>query len=161
MLPAVALAIPGHGRESRRRSYRGRREESDGCICTCETSNKTDDNKSVAESVEGRRPVEGKASSDACSGLSARFSMSLKRRAYGSVASKPTVAFDLRQEPTAGKSHGGICGGCRVTGTSTRPSKPVVLRGQSEQDVDQTVSHYLDENALQAALGFVDALEQA
>lgn len=111
MLPAVALAIPGHGRESRRRSYRGRREESDGCICTCETSNKTDDNKSVAESVEGRRPVEGKASSDACSGLSAGFSMSLKRRAYGSVASKPTVAFDLRQEPTAGKSHGGICGG--------------------------------------------------
>ncbi len=46
-----------------------------------EASNKADD-KSAAESVEGRRPVGGKASGDACSGLSAGVSMSLKRRAY-------------------------------------------------------------------------------
>jgi hypothetical protein len=30
--PAVAEAIPGRDRKSRRRSCRGRREESDGCI---------------------------------------------------------------------------------------------------------------------------------
>ena len=34
------------------------------------------DDESVAESVEGRRPVEGKASSNACSGLGAGLSMS-------------------------------------------------------------------------------------
>ena len=28
-----------------------------------------------------------------------------------SVASKPTIAFDLRREPGAGKLHAGICGG--------------------------------------------------
>ena len=61
--------------------------------------------------AEGKRPVEGKVSSNACSGLSAGLSMSLKQRAYGSVASKPTIAFDLRQEPGAGKPHAGICGG--------------------------------------------------
>jgi hypothetical protein len=36
--------------------------------------------------------------------------MSLKQRACGSVASKPTIAFDLRQEPGAGKLHAGIVG---------------------------------------------------
>jgi hypothetical protein len=61
--------------------------------------------------AEGRRPVEGKVSSDTCSGLSAGLSMSLKQRTWGSVASKPTIAFDLRQEPGAGKPHAGICGG--------------------------------------------------
>jgi hypothetical protein len=30
--PAVATAIPGHDRKSRRRSCWGRREESDGCV---------------------------------------------------------------------------------------------------------------------------------
>ena len=61
--------------------------------------------------TEGRRPVEGKASSDACSGLSAGLSMSLKQRACGSVVSKPTIALDFRREPGAGKLHAGICGG--------------------------------------------------
>ena len=61
--------------------------------------------------AEGRRPVEGKVSSNACAGLSAGLSMSQKPRACGSVASKPTIAFDLRQEPGAGKLHAGICGG--------------------------------------------------
>ena len=52
--------------------------------------------------AEGRRPVEGKVSSNACSGLSAGFSMSLKQCACGSMVSKPTIAFDLRREPGAG-----------------------------------------------------------
>ena len=30
--PAIAYAVPGHGRKSRRRSCRGRGEELDGCI---------------------------------------------------------------------------------------------------------------------------------
>jgi hypothetical protein len=61
--------------------------------------------------AEGRRPVEGKASRNACSGLSAGLSMSLKQQACGSLASTPTIAFDLRREPGAGKLHAGICGG--------------------------------------------------
>jgi hypothetical protein len=42
---------------------------------------------------------------------SAGLSMTLKQQACGSVASKPTIAFDLRREPGAGKLHAGICGG--------------------------------------------------
>ena len=53
--------------------------------------------------AEGRRPVEGKVSSNTCSGLSAGLNMSLKQRACGSVASKPTITFDLRRESGAGK----------------------------------------------------------
>ena len=83
MPPAVAIAIPGRDRKSRRRSCRGRCEEFGRLYSTYEASNKAD-HKSAAESVEGRRPVGGKASSNACSGLSAGFSMSPKRRAYGS-----------------------------------------------------------------------------
>jgi hypothetical protein len=62
----------GLGRDGkpRRRSRRGRGEESDGCIITCEASNKAD-RKSVAEMVEGRRPAGGKASSNARPGHSA------------------------------------------------------------------------------------------
>jgi hypothetical protein len=33
------------------------------------------------------------------------------RRMAAIVASKPKIAFDFRREPTAGKLHGGICGG--------------------------------------------------
>ena len=40
-------------------------------------------------------------------------------------------------------------------------SKPVVPRGRSERDVDDAIAYYLGENAPEAALGFIDALEQA
>jgi toxin ParE1/3/4 len=39
-------------------------------------------------------------------------------------------------------------------------TKPVVPREQARQDVDDAIAHYLDEGAEQAALGFIDALEQ-
>jgi len=39
--------------------------------------------------------------------------------------------------------------------------KPVILRVQAEQDVDDALAYYLNEVAGQAALGFIDALEHA
>lgn len=39
--------------------------------------------------------------------------------------------------------------------------KPVVPREQANRDVDEAIAYYLDEHAVQAALGFIDALEQA
>ena len=83
MLPAVATAIPGHDRKSYGRRCRGRYEESDGCIVPMKPRTTPADG-SGAESVEGRRPVEGKARGDACPGPSAGPGMSLKPQAYGS-----------------------------------------------------------------------------
>ena len=40
-------------------------------------------------------------------------------------------------------------------------AKPIVPRELANQDVDESLEHYLSENADQAALGFIDALEQA
>lgn len=40
-------------------------------------------------------------------------------------------------------------------------AKPVVPRALARQDVDEAVGYYLSEHAEQAALGFIDALEQA
>jgi toxin ParE1/3/4 len=39
--------------------------------------------------------------------------------------------------------------------------KPVVLRTQAEQDIEEAIEYYVSEGAEQAALAFVDALEQA
>ncbi|HWR86986.1 MAG TPA: type II toxin-antitoxin system RelE/ParE family toxin [Acidiferrobacterales bacterium] len=39
--------------------------------------------------------------------------------------------------------------------------KPIVPRTLVTQDVNEAIEHYLSEGAAQAALGFVDALEQA
>ncbi|PAT43484.1 type II toxin-antitoxin system RelE/ParE family toxin [Vandammella animalimorsus] len=38
---------------------------------------------------------------------------------------------------------------------------PVIPRAQARRDVDQALEHYLREQAVPAALGFIDALEQA
>ncbi|MFZ3139175.1 type II toxin-antitoxin system RelE/ParE family toxin [Polaromonas sp.] len=40
-------------------------------------------------------------------------------------------------------------------------AKPIVPRSEANRDVDETIDHYLSESAEQAALGFIDALEQA
>ncbi len=115
LLPAVAAAAPGQvGKLARASPIRkaggvGRLRSTD------EASNKAD-HTSAAESVEGRRPVGGKARSNACPGHSAGPGMSLKLRACGPEVNGPPkprtpVAFDLRQEPGAGKPHAGICGG--------------------------------------------------
>ncbi|MEX2479783.1 MAG: type II toxin-antitoxin system RelE/ParE family toxin [Gammaproteobacteria bacterium] len=39
--------------------------------------------------------------------------------------------------------------------------KPVVPRAQANWDVDEAITYYIGESAEQAALGFIDALEQA
>ena len=40
-------------------------------------------------------------------------------------------------------------------------AKPVVPREQANRDIDDAITYYLSEGAEQAALGFIDALEQA
>jgi toxin ParE1/3/4 len=40
-------------------------------------------------------------------------------------------------------------------------AKPVVPREQARQDVEDALRHYMAEDAQAAALGFIDALEQA
>jgi len=40
-------------------------------------------------------------------------------------------------------------------------SKPVIPRELANRDVDEAIGHYLSEDARQAALGFIEALEQA
>jgi toxin ParE1/3/4 len=39
--------------------------------------------------------------------------------------------------------------------------KPVVPRERADRDVNEAIDFYLSENAPEAALGFIDALEQA
>lgn len=39
--------------------------------------------------------------------------------------------------------------------------KPVIPRELANRDVNEAIEHYLNENAPQAALGFIKALEQA
>jgi toxin ParE1/3/4 len=39
--------------------------------------------------------------------------------------------------------------------------KPVVPRQRARQDIDDAIAHYLEAEAPQAALGFIDALERA
>jgi toxin ParE1/3/4 len=40
-------------------------------------------------------------------------------------------------------------------------AKPVVPREQAQQDVEEALAYYMAEDAEAAALGFIDALEQA
>lgn len=40
-------------------------------------------------------------------------------------------------------------------------TKPVVARAAAERDVDDAIAYYLEQDAGQAALGLIDALEQA
>jgi toxin ParE1/3/4 len=39
--------------------------------------------------------------------------------------------------------------------------KPVIPRDLACRDVDKAIDYYVSENAIEAALGFIDALEQA
>ena len=109
MPPGAATVIPGRDRKSRRRSCRGTDEESDGCIVPLK--HRTKPTEIGGGDGGGKAAGRREGGSNACSGLSAGFSMSLKQCACGSMASKPTIAFDLRREPGAGKLHAGICGG--------------------------------------------------
>src|SRR4051795_11865892 len=67
MPPAVATAIPGRFGKVRSRSQIGRYEESDGRIVPMKPRTTPADRRG-AESVEGRRLVEGRARTNACPG---------------------------------------------------------------------------------------------
>jgi|SRR5260370_1245525 len=81
--------------------------------------------------AEGRRPVEGKVSSNACSGRSAGLSMSQKQRACGSWRPNPRsrLTFDespLRESCTVG-SMGEVPGNWHLY-----PTSGVILYGDPE-----------------------------
>ncbi|WP_342239888.1 type II toxin-antitoxin system RelE/ParE family toxin [Inquilinus sp. OTU3971] len=40
-------------------------------------------------------------------------------------------------------------------------AKPIVPRDLARRDIDEVIAYYLDEDAIEAAIGFVDALEHA
>lgn len=40
-------------------------------------------------------------------------------------------------------------------------AKPIVPRDLARRDIDEAIAYYLDEGEIEAAIGFVDALEQA
>jgi toxin ParE1/3/4 len=40
-------------------------------------------------------------------------------------------------------------------------AKPVIPRSQADRDVDGAIAYYLEQRAVDAALGFIDALERA
>ncbi len=40
-------------------------------------------------------------------------------------------------------------------------AKPVIPRAAAERDIEDALAYYLDQDARQAALGFIDALEKA
>jgi len=67
MPPAVATAIPGRFGKARSRSRIGRYEESDGRIVPMKPRTTPADRRG-AESVEGRRSVQGRARTNACPG---------------------------------------------------------------------------------------------
>ena len=80
--PAAAKAVPGRFGKARSRSRTGRSEESDGCRVPMKPRTTPADG-SGAESVEGRRPVEGRVKANACSGHRAGPGMSPTARAHG------------------------------------------------------------------------------
>lgn len=84
----------------------------------------------MAETVEGRRLVEGRARYDACPGHRAGIGMSPQSRAHGSelhgypIPRRP-ITSDLRQEPGALAAHAGICaGGGWQRSSLPRPTSP-------------------------------------
>src|SRR5882757_9158907 len=104
----------GHDRKSRRRSCWGRREESDGCVVPMKPRTKPTTNRRRREWREGGRSKERRAATHAPdSEPGRRVTEAASLRVGGIWAAKllPSIAFDLRREPTAGKLHGGICGG--------------------------------------------------
>ena len=109
---------------SNERCLFGRQEKSDGRIVPVKPRT-TPADRVVTESVEGRRPVEGRARANACPGHRAGSRMSPTACVHGPELDGPPkprmpVAFDLRQEPGAEKPHAGICaGGQEVTPVPT------------------------------------------
>ena len=100
--PAAALAVPGRFGKARSRSRTGRSEESDGCIVPMKPRTTPADG-SGAESVEGRRPVEGRARANACPGHRAGPGMSPTASAHGPDPEGPPGP-ERRSRPTFDRS---------------------------------------------------------
>ncbi len=105
--PAVATAIPGHDRKSRRRSCWGRREESDGCVVPMKPRTKPTTNRQRREWREGGRSKERRAATHAPdSEPGRRVTEAASLRVGGTWAAKllPSIAFDLRREASCHSS---------------------------------------------------------
>ena len=135
MPPAVASAIPGRDRKSEWTKLSGKVRGVGRLRSTCEASNKADQH-SVTESVEGRRPVGRKVSGETRPGHRAGPGVSPKPRVCEPAGQNVPCRLrsNSRQEPTAGKPHGGICaGGARATRfpTATQNSSVPRIRAQN------------------------------
>src|SRR5215213_6358437 len=92
-------AGPGRSGERRRPGWR---EGSDGCVVPRKP--RTKPTRSVAESVEGRRPVGGKARRDACPGHSAGFGKAARRDLWGRCrysAPLPDLPYGSEEVPAS------------------------------------------------------------
>jgi len=129
--PQSLLAVPGHGRKPKRRSCRGRGEESDGLIVP--VKRRTKPAAPVAEVVEGRRAGRGElmAATDVPGTVpDQRLRCAVITGAgTGWAAQAPNAgADDSRQEPDAVKTHVRIrAGGAGQLASLPRPG---VTRGR-------------------------------
>jgi hypothetical protein len=120
--PAAAVAVPGLGGKLDRAEPLRKAGGVGRLRSTDEASNKADPG-SAAEMVEGRRPVGGEGeprrmSRTRCRNRHVPETASLPTGTGGAAQAPTPVAFDLRQEPGAGKPHAGICAGGGPQGPS-------------------------------------------
>lgn len=89
-------------------------EKSDGCVVPLKRANKA--GLPAAERVEGRRPLEGSIRGQPCAGPSAGHRRPSAATMHGpelngSPKPRRPIRPHPREEPAAGKPHGGICAG--------------------------------------------------
>jgi hypothetical protein len=121
--PAVAAAIPGRDRESRRRSCRGTGEGSDEPIVPWKRSNKPVMNGGGERGGKGLSRREGRRHNMPRTQCRTRHAFGVACLRTGpawATTPRTPVTLDLRQEPGAGKPHAGICAG----GGEQSPSLP-------------------------------------
>ena len=114
MPPAVASAIPGRDRKSRRRSCRGRREASDGRTVPMKPRTKPTSNRWRRVWREGGRSEGTRAAThapDSAPDFACHRSREPTGPSWRGYKARCRATSDLRQEPDAGKPHAGICGG--------------------------------------------------
>ena len=111
--PQPPLAVQGRDGKPRRRSRRGRGEESDGVVVPAKRPNKAGMTSGGGRGGKdpARKEGEGTATD---SGLSAGVSLNSADLAHGltyGIRLTCGSRFHFREEPGAGKPHAGICAG--------------------------------------------------